>query len=123
MPDPVLFRTATQEDALAFYGRPPDYSFRGVVAVLDGRVVGIGGVYRDAGRPIVFTDMKDEMREHRRARAKAVRIMIELADRHPIVYAVASPDEPTSGPLLAKLGFEPTGEMTPYGELLARRAG
>ena len=120
----VEFRRATAADAQEFWGRPALLSFRGVCAVKDGAVIGIGGGYIFRGRLMIFSEMKPEMRKHLKARAKAVRIMLSFADSlGPTQYAVAQPDEPTSGRLLAKLGFKPTGEMTELGELLIRRVG
>lgn len=116
---PVL-RAALPEDAVAFWGHPPALSFRGFVAEIDGEVVGVGGVFYDeARRPIAFSEMREPMRKHLKAKAKAVRMIMGLAmRRHDRFYAVAQQDEPTAAPLLAKLGFRPTGQMTPVGELL-----
>ena len=101
-------------------------SFRGFVAVEDGReVIGIGGVYRDEfRRPIVFSQMREPMRKYRKAQAKAARMLVAFAHEvaGPRVYAVAQPEEPTAPYLLAKLGFKPTGEFTVMGELLVKEA-
>lgn len=120
----VEIRRATAQDAQRYYGGAPLMSFRGFVAVEDGEnVVGIGGVYRDDfGRPIVFSQMKPQMRKYLKARAKAARMLVQFA--HDVagsrVYAVADPSEPTAPRLLNKLGFHPTGEMTAMGELLVK---
>lgn len=118
----IEFRRATAQDAEEFYGRPPLASFRGYAAVEDGKVIGVGGVYYDEfRRPVVFSEMKPEMEKHTKAKAKAVRMLVKFAEeKHRILFAVADARYPTSGYLLAKLGFKPTGEMTTMGELLRK---
>jgi hypothetical protein len=118
----IEFRTATPKDVTEYYGGLPAFSFKGMVAVEDGEVIGVGGVYRYAGVPLIFSERKGQMRKHLKARAKAVRILISFAESlGPVVYAVPDPIEPTAPYLLAKLGFKPTGKMTEFGELLVRR--
>ena len=115
------FRKATAADALAFYGEPAKMSFRGFVAELDGEVVGIGGVYYDNGVPIAFSETRPPMRKHKKAMAKACRILTRFFDQlGGRVYAVACSTEPTAPYLLAKLGFKPTGLFGPHGETLVR---
>lgn len=115
------FRVARPEDAVAYYGTQAKMSFRGYVAELDGEVVGIGGVYYANGAPIAFSEMREPMRKHKRAIAKACRMLTQLFDKiGGNVYAVACPTEPTAPRLLAKLGFVPTGLFGAQGETLVR---
>ena len=113
------FRQATAKDAYEFYGEKPPFSFKGVAAVKDGKVVGLGGIYREAHYLIAFTDMKDEMRESKKDIAKGCRIVHNLIIEEPRpVYAIANQDEPTAKALLAKLGFVPSGKETDKGSIL-----
>lgn len=113
------FRKATAQDALEFYGKPPCNSFRGIVAVEDGKVIGIGGLFYEGKNLVAFSDMKPEMRKHRKDMARSCRMLIDMVrEAKRPVYAVADPNEPTSPYLLAKLGFEPTGMFGPSGEIL-----
>ena len=117
---PVL-RPATAKDAVAFYGKTPPFSFRGFVADLDGEVVGICGVYYEKHRPVAFSEMRDAMRPYKKEIAKACRMLMQLLNQlGGSVYAFACPTEPTSGYLLAKLGFKPTGMLGPHGDILVR---
>lgn len=118
----MTFRRATAQDAEGFYGKTPDRSFRGYAAVKDGRVVGVGGVYYDDfRRPIAFSESNDGMDGEKRAKVKATRLLIEFVESlYPRVFAIADPRYDTSGPLLKRLGFVGTGEMTEMGELLVR---
>lgn len=122
MPSEIEFVTATQKLAEQYFdGRPP-YGFRGHMAIMDGEPVGVGGLFMWDGIPIVFTQMKEPMRPHKKACARAVRLMVEFMDTLKMpVYATADKMESTSEKLLAKLGFVPTGVDTEHGELLVRR--
>ncbi len=113
------FRTATQEDALEFFGELPPFSFKGIVAVEDGKVIGIGGISRTGGVLTAFSDMKPEMRKYKREMVMTCRMivaMIKQQDRP--VYAVANNSEPTSLSLLVRLGFKPAGKITEDGEVM-----
>ena len=121
MSSDVTFRRATAADALAYYGKPAPFSFRGYVAELGDEVIGIGGVYYQDGTPIAFSEMRPAMRTHRKAIAKACRMLMQFLNQiGGPVYAVACPTEPTAPRLLAKLGFKPTGLFGPMGETLVR---
>lgn len=118
----IEFVTATQKLAEEYFGGIPPYGFRGHIALLDGKPVGVGGLFMWEGVPIVFTQMKDEMRPHKKAIAKFVRLMVQFMDSLKMpVYATADKMESTSEKLLAKLGFVPTGIETEHGELLMRK--
>lgn len=118
MPSDITFRPATAEDAEAFYGQRPLFSFKGYAADYHGDVVGLGGIYYHGGTPVAFTDMAAPMRRDKRACARACRMLTEYFDElgHP-VYAVP---EPASAALLRKLGFRPLGRTTALGELHVR---
>lgn len=121
MRNDVVFRPATAADAEAYYGKPPPCSFRGIVAIKDGEVAGIGGVYYDGPLRIAFSEFKDSLRSDRRALVKGTRMLMQIVDtiKGP-VYAVANKDEPTAANLLARLGWVPTGVQGPHGETLVR---
>lgn len=121
MPDAVTFRPASAADVQAFLGGPPPARLRGYVAILDGEVVGLGGVYYHAGTPVAFSDIKPPLRKHRKALAKGCRILMDfIREMNVPVYALANQEEPTASYLLCKLGFKPTGQVTPLGEYLVK---
>ncbi len=118
--NPVI-RRATHADAIAFYKGDPLYSFKGYVVELNGDIAGLAGIYYEDGKPIVFSEMKDTMRPHKKAIAKTCRLIMKMVDDlGRAAYAFACPAEPTSGYLLAKLGFKPTGMVGPHGDILVR---
>ena len=119
----VDFVPATQSLAEEYFagGRPP-YGFRGYAALLDGEVVGLGGVYWSHGAPVLFSQAKNPLRRDRKACARGARLLQSYLDTIPFeVYAVASPAEPTSQQLLARLGFEYAGVETREGPLMVHR--
>jgi hypothetical protein len=121
MSNDIVIRPATDKDARSYNGKRPLYSFRGFVAEKDGEVLGMCGIYFQAGVPIAFSDLRPELRAHKKILAKGCRIVQRLIEElgRP-VYAVACDKEPTAPYLLAKLGFRPTGVFGPYGETLVR---
>lgn len=115
----ITFKPLTREAITEFYDRPPKRTYRGYTAVLDGKIVGIGGVYFDCGVPMAFSDLRDEMSSDKKAIARGIRILLSLYDSLGYtVYAFASPKYPTSRRLLERIGFIPTGTDSEHGELL-----
>jgi len=113
------FRDATAADAREFYGQEPTNTFRGIAAIVDGKVIGIGGLFYDNNRVIAFSDMKPEMRQRRKDMARACRMIVGMAKKTKRnVYAVAQEDEPTAAALLKKLGFVSAGLESQIGEVL-----
>ena len=114
---------ATQELAEAYWNGQPPFSFRGFAAVIEGEPVGFAGVFRAYGKMWAFSGMKPPLRPYRKARVKAVRKLVSLLDSMPCpVYATADPEEETAPNLLARLGFEKTGEHHEGNEILIRRS-
>ena len=115
----VTFHQATADTAAAYYGGPPQFTFRGYVAMLDDKPVGVGGVFLHGRTPIAFSEMKEEMRSRRKDKARAARKLEEFIKGYRVpVYAVAT--EPTSVPLLSKFGFELTGQTAEGGPVMRR---
>jgi len=116
----VEFRAATAQDAELFYGKQPIRTMRGYVAIIDDKPVGIGGVYYESGFMVAFSEMKPEMRSRKKDIARGIRMLTEMYDKLGPVFAVACKKEPTSYMLLAKLGFAPSGQTIPAGDILIR---
>lgn len=116
-----VIRTATAEDAIAFYGGAAPFSFRGLAVEIGGQVLALMGVYVTEGRRVAFSEMKDAIRSHKKILVRAVHAMVRFLDEQvgPI-YAVASPKEPTAPYLLVRTGFKPTGHIGPLGEVMVR---
>jgi len=112
-------RAATAKDAFNFYGKPPSNSFKGVVAVKEGKVIGIGGLFYTKSGLIAFSDMKPEMRQHKKLIVKGCRVIMGMVkNAETPVYAVANDQEPTAKNLLERLGFVNTGVKNELGDTL-----
>jgi hypothetical protein len=117
----VTFEPATIEHAKEFYGDQYRKSFKGYSALIGGKVVGMGGLAYEKGQILLFSDMKDELRPHKKEIWKAIDILDDLVKKtkSPVV-AVASNKEKRSEELLTKLGFSPTGHTVPEGKIYWR---
>ncbi|MCK5149102.1 hypothetical protein KAR48_20265 [bacterium] len=117
----ITFEPATTAHAKKFYGDKCAKSFKGHVAMLDGKVVGIGGLSYEQGRMVLFSDMKEEFRPFKKDIWKAIDILGEMVEKTncPVV-AVANNKEKNAEFLLTKLGFTPNGESTPDGKIFWR---
>lgn len=115
---------ATPELTEAYFGRKSDKTFRGWVGVLDGKPVGLCGIYNDGGYPVVFGDIAPELRPYRKTIVEGIRRVRRMMDESRLpVMAVMSREEPTAPALLAKLGFVPTGREIDDGPVFERKPG
>lgn len=106
---PLTVRDATREDIASVVGddSPLRVSFKAVAGVIDGDVVGVGGVAFVKGRVIAFCELKPEMRAYKvRMHKEALRVIADAKSRHRIIYAQASEKEPTAVRWLTRLGFK-----------------
>jgi len=105
----IEIRPATAADIAAYYGSSVAPTVRAVVAVMDGKPVGIAGVKYERGALMAFSEIRNEMRPHRKAIVKGARMAVDMIRRIGApVYAVGN--LPTSDELLRHYGFERVGE-------------
>ena len=115
----IRFVPATAEAVLAYYGGPPPYTFKGYIAMLGDKPVGVGGIYYAGRLPVAFSECKDEMETMRKDKARAVRLLERLIKSYKVpVFAIAT--LPTSIGLLTKLGFEATKVVASMGPVMKR---
>ena len=119
----LIIKFASMAHAKEFYGDQYTKSFRGGVALLKGKVVGIAGLSFENEQMMLFSDMKDEMRPYKRDIVKAIRIIGKMVEKAlcPIV-AVADNKESLSEKILTKLGFTFRGHMNPDGSKIFWRS-
>ena len=90
-------------------GQPIGPTVRAVAGVLDGRIIGVGGVAFFKGWAVAFCDLEDDALRHpvtlHKAARQVVRWMQESGRR--FVFAEADPDYPRSRQWLTRLGFQP----------------
>lgn len=98
---------ATAEVIHRFYGAAPTRTQMAVAVVSGERVLGVGGVYLDGPRWVMFSDMTDELRQSKRVLVRAVRSVQAMIARRTIpVVALADPQIPGSDILLRHMGAE-----------------
>lgn len=97
---------ATPELLERFYGKPPVRTVNAVVAVREGEILGIAGVYLDLGRLVLFSELTDELRKHKRVIVKGIGKVKEIVQntRLPVV-SLADCSIKGSDTLLAHMGF------------------
>lgn len=112
---------ATADLTEAYYGNRPRRTFRGWVGVLDGKPVGVCGIYREDGQPYAFSEFRNCV--DRKTIVRAIRLMVEAMDavKGPLL-AIENKDAPTAPGLLKRLGFVPTDRSGPDGRILVRVA-
>lgn len=97
-----------------YYGGRVPYTIRGFVALLREQPAGVGGIEFIDGMPIAFSEMTDELRVRRRDCARCYRALEPLLRGFGgVLYAVAC--EPSSRPLLKRLGFREAGAVVAFG--------
>jgi hypothetical protein len=112
----VKLRAATRADLQRFYPGSEKVlpTMNALVGLVDGRIVGIGGVTRVAGKRTAFCDVAPEGRCYKLAIARAAkRIMADEAVRaaagsgRRIIHATINPEETGAERWLMSLGFRP----------------
>lgn len=97
---------ATQKHVEEYYGGRPMMSVRGVVGLLDGKVVGIAGACFDGNHIVIFSEFKEEARKYKKSIVKAALMVYEIMQRYSIVYAVANKQEKGAKRLMQRFGFK-----------------
>lgn len=118
----VIIKVATKRYIEEFYGDKYTRSFKGYVALINKKVVGVGGLSFENGYILFVTEMSDELRPFKRDIVKIIRVfnkMIKNVD-YPII-AVANKKEPLAEKLLHRLGFTFIDRLTDNGSKIFRR--
>lgn len=107
----VEFRPTVAADIAALVTEPLPHRIRCVTALLDGEVVGVGGLgYRPDGTAIAFAHITDALRRHPVAVHRAGRLGMALirSSGVPMVIAEAQVGNPAAERWLRHFGFELT---------------
>ena len=88
-----------------FYGEGKSPTIRGIAALQDGQVIGIAGIFRMEFGWMLFSDMKPECLQDKRAMVRGVRALQKLIEtvRLP-VYAKADENAPGADTLIEHVG-------------------
>ena len=111
---------ATKEDIEEFYDGPALYSCRAVVARLDGKIVGLGGVYRVGKNMVVFSEIREEMRPYKKDIIRACRMALTLVNRHTQLVSYEDPAHATAATFGEHFGFHKTGTTLEGKEIRVR---
>jgi hypothetical protein len=109
MPSKITLAYATKEDVEEFYGAPSLYSCRAVIARLDDKPVGLGGVYRVGKNMVVFSEIREEMRPYKKDILRACRMAMGIIKRYTTVIAYPDPNQATADTFGNHFGFMHTG--------------
>lgn len=102
----IQLRAANKADIIAWRGKPYRESFRGIVADLDGEIIGIAGVLH-ANQLQAFSEITDELRKHPKTLVLAAREFRDILNSYDYpIYAQASEEEKNSAGFLEYVGFE-----------------
>lgn len=100
---------ATLDLVQQFAGKPPPYSFKGHAGLLDGKVVGLGGIFFRDEVPVIFAEFTPGLA--RRHRAQAFRFLEEEFDKWAgVLFAICDSGFASAPGLLDRLGFKPTAQ-------------
>lgn len=96
-------RPAVASDIVEFYGEPWPFTLKALVAILDGKPVGIIGISREYGLNKFFSDITPELEPHMKTMPilRAIKKMMREVEssRLPVVAIAENPA------LLERLGF------------------
>lgn len=106
-------RNITAEDYEALYGERPKVSIRGVAAELDGKVIGVAGIAYLPGQIMVFSDIRDELKQYPVFLMKAGRRFAKMLNKYGrYAVATACPKEKNSAEFLKHIGFTKIGSTS-----------
>lgn len=106
----TVLRPLTMDDYLVFFDKPPARSVKGFAGVVDGEVVGIGGLQLcERGYTWAFLNTRVPAASQRRLLVRGARELQRLMrDGHHIVFAIAA-EVDCAERFLQWLGFENRG--------------
>lgn len=105
-----IVREATRADLEQFCGRVGP-SVKGVVAVLDGKIIGAAGLAFKDGVVAIFCDTTEAVKPFKTLLHRgAIRFLAEAKKHHRFIIAEMDCNEPTAERWLRRLGFEPVTE-------------
>jgi hypothetical protein len=117
----VKIEKATAEHVKKYFnGKLPAFSLRGVAAVDGERVLGIGGIYRAGHQFMLFIDMDEEMKKHKRALIEASRLVLHEINRYTMVTAIVNPEDTKAVAFAERFGFVDSETTTEYGKVMVR---
>lgn len=103
----LTYRQASAEDLIAFYGEKPKTSMRAIVFFQGDKIVAIGGVKRELGRVVAFSEIKPDANLSKMTIGRGARIVMDMIRTYKVpVWAAAERKGDETAKLIKHFGFE-----------------
>ena len=109
----MIVTNGTKELIDMYYGEPQMDTIRSIVVLDEGRPVGIAGLKLNGTSMLAFTEISDELRNHKsfkRIMVKAYRKWLEILPDTLPIFAICNPKIEGADKLLKHAGFEYFGD-------------
>ena len=108
----LTYRHATRDDLVAFYGKAPACSIRALVFLDGDKIVAIGGMKREDGRWVAFSEIKPDVKLGKLTIWRCAKLVMEMLEAMKLpIWAVAEQQGAETGLLVRHLGFQHEGEI------------
>jgi len=97
---------ATRKMVEAFLGEVK-FSQKAFAVVEDGKILGMGGIYIDNTRQILYSKSTEDFKDNKRLVIQITRKLLEVADKKLPIHAIADENKDGSEKLLKHFGFYP----------------
>jgi len=103
----LTYRIATPDDIIAFYGEKPKESTRAIVFYDGDKIVAIGGIKRESGRLVAFSEIKPDARLSKMTIVRGANVVMEMIRGYKVpIWAAADHKGDETGKLVKHYGFE-----------------
>lgn len=103
----LIHRVASKEDLTAFYGETQKDSIRAIVFLDGGIIVAIGGVKREQGRLVAFSEMKAGVTLSKMMIGRMARVVMDMIRTYQVpIWAAAEHQGSDTAKLIKHYGFK-----------------
>lgn len=103
----ITYHEATVDDLVAFYGESPKESTRAIVFYCGDKIVAIGGVKREMGRLVAFSEIKPDANLRKMTIGRMAHIVMEMIRTYRVpIWAAAEHKGADTAKVVRRFGFE-----------------
>lgn len=103
----ITYHEATLDDLVAFYGTAPKETTRAIVFYRGDKIVAIGGVKREMGRLVAFSEIKPDANLRKITIGRAAHIVMEMIRTYRVpIWAAAEHKGAETAKVVKRFGFE-----------------